>query len=205
MNRRALCMTEGTHMTIAVSPPAPFAPYDYHVDMSVKPSTAKPKAREGAQPFVPKPWTGVNTTDAAYVLYRYFDDDGFLIYAGITNQLNARDEAHMKSTWRPYARLLCIEGFPDRYTVEAAESWVIEAEDPIFNSQRNGPDAGRIWKYPRFIDACDGLLRGYRWDAFILPDIRHMVSPLSQSPVPGETLFEMRKRYFLEEGRPRKI
>lgn len=100
-----------------VSPPAPFAPYDYRVDMSVKPSIVTPEARDRGRPFTPRPWVGVNTTDAECVLYRYFDDEGFLIYAGITNQLNVRDETHMKSTWRPYARprpFPTVHACPDR-------------------------------------------------------------------------------------------
>lgn len=185
-------------MSVTVSPPSPFAAYDFHVDMSVKPSTVKPLPRESVRPFVPKPWQGRNTLDAECVLYRYFDDEGFLIYAGITNQLKERDEAHMKSFWRPFARLLCIEGFPDRYTVEAAECCVIEAENPICNSKRIAPPCGRLWKYPRFIAACGKVLRGYQWDAFILPDIRHTAKRLERSPIPGETMFEQRKRYFLE-------
>lgn len=189
-------------MGIHVDIPSPFAAFEYRVSTKVGKCDIELIERNEHRPFVPKAWRGECTIDAQSILYRYFDDEGYLLYVGITDHLNNRDAAHMNSVWRPHARLLCIEGFPDRYTAETAESWSILAEDPIFNSVRRKEFGYRLWKYKNFIKACGGMLRGYCWDVFSLPDASHLAQPLGFPPNPNESLYDRHKRSFLEENRP---
>lgn len=66
-------------------------------------------------------------------LYRYFNEDGFLLYLGITRRIHERDTAHWQAIWRPLAHYMFVETFPTRRLVEAAEFRAYEAESPHFN------------------------------------------------------------------------
>lgn len=67
-------------------------------------------------------------------LYRWFDRVDALLYAGITNSLIARQDAHAASEWMHFAARATIEWFTTRAEAEAAEITAISAERPIFNS-----------------------------------------------------------------------
>jgi len=154
---------------VRISPAAPFSSHDYKVLGGRGSCRVVAERRKNAQPYVASFWQDDSLPDEGEYLYRYFDDSGVLLYIGVTHQMEARDNAHWCKPWRPLARLLCIEAFPDRVTSEIAERLAILTEEPAFNVLRRTEDGARMWRYQEYVDACDGCLRGYQWWAFLLP------------------------------------
>lgn len=67
-------------------------------------------------------------------LYRHYDEDGVLLYVGITNSAVARINQHMKTArWANDIRRVDIEWFETRADAIDAEDAAILAEHPIFN------------------------------------------------------------------------
>ena len=69
-----------------------------------------------------------------HVLYRYFDEDGELLYIGITNDPGRRWSQHIAT--KPWARQIStirLEAHPDRVAVLAAEREAIQSEHPRYN------------------------------------------------------------------------
>ena len=155
---------------VRFSPAAPFSPFDYKVIVEGRSSRVVAEQRKNSRPFVARNWQGDTHLDYQDVLYRYYDEEGVLLYIGISNQMRARDDAHWSKPWRSTARMLCLEGFPDRHTCEVAERLAILSENPVFNAVRRYEVGARMWRYPKFVAACEGCLRGCQWEAFILPD-----------------------------------
>lgn len=78
-------------------------------------------------------------------LYRWYDDNGQLLYVGITGSLAGRQDAHgRKSSWAEFAARSTVERYPERAAAEQAEVTAIKAERPLFNHVHNDtPDARR--------------------------------------------------------------
>ena len=78
-----------------------------------------------------------------YVLYRYFDDEGRLLYLGISGDYATRQGVHNStSRWMPLAASSAINRYKTRGDVQKAEQEAVEAEHPLFNVQYNDtPDA----------------------------------------------------------------
>lgn len=78
-------------------------------------------------------------------LYRWFDEDGALIYVGISSNVYARSVAHAKaSAWSEFASHCTVDWFSTRAAALAAEVTTIHAELPVFNVVHNNtPDAAR--------------------------------------------------------------
>ena len=76
-----------------------------------------------------------------YVLYRFFDADGALIYVGITNKLRRRCEEHRIKGWFVDVVRVEIMPFDSRSRAAAAEADVIAACSPKHNrtANRGGP------------------------------------------------------------------
>lgn len=67
-------------------------------------------------------------------LYRYFADDGALLYIGITGCFRSRDYNHFsQSKWRIEAARAEVELFPSRRMADIAEANATVNERPIFN------------------------------------------------------------------------
>lgn len=67
-------------------------------------------------------------------LYRYFDEDGDLLYVGVARWPWNRDLQHFgQSRWRPLATFMRVEVFPRRRLAEMAEALAISAERPLHN------------------------------------------------------------------------
>lgn len=73
-----------------------------------------------------------------HTLYRFFAEDGSLLYVGITAALPTRLANHRddKPWWTEVARAT-ITHYPDRESVLAAELTAIKAERPRYNVQHN--------------------------------------------------------------------
>ena len=82
-------------------------------------------------------------------LYRHYDDEGILLYVGISEKPLGRGKAHAKeSVWVAFAARIEAEWLPDRATAETAERNAIRAEKPIFNKVHALVDANaRIADY----------------------------------------------------------
>ncbi|MFI5992424.1 GIY-YIG nuclease family protein [Streptomyces sp. NPDC051362] len=75
----------------------------------------------------------VDIHTARTALYRLYDEDGVLLYVGITNMPNVRFASHsMKSWWKRVARK-DIAWFDNRQKAEQAETKAIHEERPVFN------------------------------------------------------------------------
>ena len=76
-------------------------------------------------------------------LYRYFDADGRLLYAGITGAGAQRADQHAKGAiWWPQTAAATLEHYATREEALAAELVAIRCERPLFN-RRDHPDLVR--------------------------------------------------------------
>jgi hypothetical protein len=73
-------------------------------------------------------------------LYRYFDEEGCLLYVGISHSAVVRAQAHRKSAWWIDAAEMKIENFPTRELALEAERRAIKTEKPRFNKVHNDAD-----------------------------------------------------------------
>jgi predicted GIY-YIG superfamily endonuclease len=77
-------------------------------------------------------------------LYRWRDEQGTLLYIGITHDVARRDAGHAaKSPWWCFAQRQSAEWFPNRADAETAEREAIRNEAPLFNRQHNDTPAAR--------------------------------------------------------------
>lgn len=84
-----------------------------------------------------------------HTLYRAFDEDGTLLYIGISNQPLVRLSQHSKvAAWAPYVTLVTFERHPSRVAVEEAEVEAIHREQPVFNV-RDSPTGSTSVEYLR--------------------------------------------------------
>ncbi|MEV6212920.1 GIY-YIG nuclease family protein [Kitasatospora sp. NPDC051914] len=86
-------------------------------------------------------WDRLNSKQTA--LYRLFDEDGVLLYVGITADLKKRFYNHRcgngktpPKAWWPQVAEQRIEWFDDRSEAEDAESFAIVAEHPLHNQDK---------------------------------------------------------------------
>jgi excinuclease UvrABC nuclease subunit len=80
-------------------------------------------------------------------LYRAFDDDGNLLYVGISSQVFARFDQHAHtSEWMYECCYVEIEHFRTRNEALAAEKYIIQTESPKFNQvhKRNKDEARNL-------------------------------------------------------------
>jgi DNA-binding transcriptional ArsR family regulator len=112
--------------------------------------TAIKQARsEGLRPLRPNE-TAVATLepqacDEETALYRWFDTDDILLYAGITDRLYGRLQEHDKtSPWMQFAVRSTIERFPSRPAAVKAEREAITGEHPVFNKAHNDTPEARL-------------------------------------------------------------
>lgn len=91
----------------------------------------------------PRRVTAISAALDLSALYRYFDDEDLLLYAGISDELHDRVEAHIDaSTWMCFAARSTIQRFPTRAEAAAAEIAAIKDERPLFNQMHNStPEA----------------------------------------------------------------
>ena len=69
-----------------------------------------------------------------HVLYRFFDEEGALLYVGITRSISTRFKAHArKQPWWPEVADCRIAFFPDRAALSRAEKLAIQRERPRYN------------------------------------------------------------------------
>lgn len=97
-------------------------------------------------------------------LYRYFAEDGRLLYVGVTGKLLDRASQHrFHKGWQPHIRTATIEHFPTREEALEAEKLAIARESPEFNVQHQvyvrGPRTGShfiewMWemRWPKKVD-----------------------------------------------------
>lgn len=94
----------------------------------------------------------------AEALYRFYTDDGRLLYVGITRNPERRFSQHAarKRWWRD-VRGISIEWYESRGEVEAAERRAIHVEKPLFNVVRVEPRP-----HERQCGHCDSCVDGLR-------------------------------------------
>lgn len=74
---------------------------------------------------------------SAFVLYRFFDSAGTLLYAGNTRNLAARLGQHeSEKAWWGEVDMITVERFDDLESVRAAEQAAIDDGAPIHNQVR---------------------------------------------------------------------
>lgn len=72
-----------------------------------------------------------------HVLYRFYGDNGQLLYVGITVDPTARWKQHRKDKqWWREVRGISLDEYPDRASVMAAEKRAIQVEKPKYNKAR---------------------------------------------------------------------
>ena len=79
-----------------------------------------------------------------FVLYRHYDEEGRLLYVGMSTSSLRRLESHMKgSEWSREIAVITMERFGSREELRRAEILAIAAESPIHNKHRPDPMAVR--------------------------------------------------------------
>jgi hypothetical protein len=83
-----------------------------------------------------------------HALYRFYGDDGALLYVGITLNPSGRFSQHRDDKpWWHEVRGITMESYPDRESVRSAEARAIQVENPRYNIQR--PRTHRVPKPTR--------------------------------------------------------
>ena len=67
------------------------------------------------------------------IVYRYFDEDGVLLYVGISRQITYRHYQHTGKSWTFAARYMQISYFPTRALAAHAEFCAVRDEEPEEN------------------------------------------------------------------------
>jgi predicted GIY-YIG superfamily endonuclease len=98
-----------------------------------------------------------------HALYRFFDNNGALLYVGITLNPGNRWAAHQddKPWWTEVASIT-VQTYPDRRCVLNAERAAIQAEHPRYNIQhqtRQTPPADDPWTADDMPDQCHDYCR----------------------------------------------
>ena len=71
-------------------------------------------------------------------LYRYYDEDGILLYAGITNNTGVRHRSHVKSKrWMQWVASSVYVKYESRQLAQEAEKQAIVDEKPLYNIVHN--------------------------------------------------------------------
>lgn len=79
----------------------------------------------------------MSTRPRPHALYRFYADDGRLLYVGITSSPAHRFEQHAEQKpWWHEVRGISMETYPDRPSVLAAERRAIAVERPVYNIVR---------------------------------------------------------------------
>lgn len=80
--------------------------------------------------------TATLATERAFVLYRFFDGDGRLLYIGLSGGFGKRLTSHRGTKdWWPEVVRIELERYPDMASVLAAERTAIMNEQPLYNVQ----------------------------------------------------------------------
>lgn len=66
-------------------------------------------------------------------LYRFFDDDGVLLYVGITVNLQTRLRTHARKGWHTATRRITVDWFDTTEAARDAERHAIKTERPLYN------------------------------------------------------------------------
>lgn len=77
---------------------------------------------------------GSRLADAPHWVYRLFDQDGVLLYAGCTSSIGARLGQHGSKDWWPDVRGIEVEQYPTMREGLDAERAIIEATQPKHNN-----------------------------------------------------------------------
>jgi hypothetical protein len=103
------------------------------------PWTPEPPQEEWDPSSPPAPRAAVPTC-----LYRHFDEDGKLLYVGITHNSRSREEDHERSAlWYGLSRRRTEVWHPSRADAEAAEIQAIKKQQPLFNVDHNEGEQAR--------------------------------------------------------------
>jgi predicted GIY-YIG superfamily endonuclease len=133
------------------------------------------------------------STDRAHALYRFYADDGALLYVGITLDPGARWRAHRddKPWWHEVASVT-VESHSSRETVLAAERTAIMSEKPRYNVVHN---RGGTPEAPRLSPQLDRLLpfQAGDWVALGLADGR---CPVGEIAAYDDTWVSVRLKSF---------
>lgn len=86
-------------------------------------------------------------------VYRYYDEDGVLIYVGITGRGTRRNLEHSdKAAWWPFVARQEVEHYPTRKAALTRERSLIRKYRPPFNTQHNPDHTGIRAAYLRFAE-----------------------------------------------------
>lgn len=88
------------------------------------------------EPWVRTGWRlspGQATTRDSCAVYRWYDEDGVLLYVGVTVDLASRAEKHRASIFWPFATTMRAETYSSVAEARSAEGHAVRSENPVFN------------------------------------------------------------------------
>jgi predicted GIY-YIG superfamily endonuclease len=102
--------------------------------------------------------------------YRFFDAAGYLLYVGVTDNLEGRTKGHRKASWWPKAARTEVVWFENRLDALYEESRAIDTESPIHNRREGISPIGvslvrvRNWRSGRLVPIANPTLAATRYD-----------------------------------------
>ena len=93
-------------------------------------------------------------------LYRYYGPDFGLIYIGISNQPQDRNQTHKGKLWHRCSSFMMLECFPLQHIAATAEDYAIALEDPAENLKSRPPAKIGPMNAPWFYSESGGRLIG---------------------------------------------
>jgi predicted GIY-YIG superfamily endonuclease len=108
------------------------------------PTPSRSKRGSRARSSAPAPYLRrTPKANKSTFLYRFYDEDGVLLYVGITDNLIDRTWSHARaSTWMEFAMRSTVVPFTSRAEAEEHEVLAIRSERPLFNLAYNDDQDG---------------------------------------------------------------
>ena len=108
-------------------------------------------------------------------VYRHYNDDGDLLYVGMSSAFMQRQRSHRKSDWFAEIAIITVEHYATRGDAIAAEAKAILCENPRYNVRR--PDGA--------IERIENLAR--------------RAAPVIASPMPFQELIKKVEEFYEDE------
>lgn len=131
-----------------------------------------------------------------HVLYRFYDENGTLLYVGITNSINTRFKAHVvDKSWWPEVADCRIAFYPDRAALARAEGDAIKYEHPCYNVRQEGSALPR-----KKLEAGGYTMKRKPLESRRRPTIAPCISTDTTKPIRGCTCRSRAQHFGLPEG-----
>lgn len=103
--------------------------------ISAAATLVKERAEKRQTPYRRKPEPTGHWNVGRCAIYRLFDEEGELLYVGVSNDPYRRLRDHRRKFWGKVVASVTVEWFDTRIEAQRAEIWAICDEEPSFNQR----------------------------------------------------------------------